>query len=191
MQINAVVRKTQNLTSVKYNPEELLNNLDIVELAFIPTFDVDSLIRKTAEKHLKRVVISPDKITFSLYHNGSTEILDPPMLGSPGSDAKYYIWNEENGLLLQFIPKYSKTSCHYHEITSEFFSNLAGYCRICSLGVEKILNGNSSIIKPYQCHQLHTSSTPAINLILMNPSGLGKTDHHYLKECVEIINCKR
>jgi hypothetical protein len=191
MEITAVIQEKSGANIVKLDSKKLLDSVNSIKLAFVPSKDLDLATRKEVERLLKRRKIKIDGTDYVIYHDKNVKIHDPPISsGSPNSDAKYYVWDDKSGLLFQFIPKKSKTSCNYHKKGNEKFYNLLGDCYVCFCNGKKdshktkFLNGNSFTVKPRQCHQLYTSSKPAINIILMPPQ-IGRSDHHYLKKCIK------
>lgn len=191
MVITTVKETDSGLNVVKYEPNELLSHLykEKTKLAIVPT-DVDSSIRRRLEGRLDRITIIPDGIPYFLYHDRNIEILNPPRKGSEGSAAKYYIWDNETGLLLQYIPTNSSTSCNFHTKGPEKFYNIEGDCRVCVCRVnnhyegDKTLRKESLTVSPYHSHKLHSSSESVINIILM-PPGVGTSDHNYPEKCMK------
>jgi hypothetical protein len=191
MRIIVFLQEHSNTSIVKCDSKKLLNYMDSVKFVFIPAKDLDLATRKRIEKNLERKQIKIDGNTYVIYHDKNMKIQDPPKSsGSPNSDAKYFVFDDETGLLVQFIPQNSKTSCNYHKEGNERFYNLLGDCNICSCNGKKgshnthNLNGNSFTVESNHCHQLSTSSESAINIVLM-PPGVGVSDHHYLKKCIK------
>jgi len=189
MTITTVVQENSGLTIKECDFDELFRLLINVKLAITQsdTTDhliTDRLIKQEMENFLERRTLPVDGITHFLYLDRNIEFHDTPIpSGSPKSDARYYVWDNKTGLLLQKIPPYSKTSCNFHRITDESFHNVGGEVYICLPEEEKLLNG-SYHVTPNQCHRLYTSSEPAINIILTNPPGLGISDHYHPKKCV-------
>lgn len=178
MGIKTLIKENDKLKMVNYSSNELLEYLDSIELVF-QNVSIKPSIVETIEKKLCKFIINQDGVSLPVYYNRKIKIFDPPLEGSPGSDAKYYIWDDETGLLLQFIPPNSRTSYHYHKITREEHHNILGKHRLYSSNGEITLKGSSIILDPYNWHQILTLSNSSINTILMDPPGLGKSDHFY------------
>ena len=188
MKITVVIQKDSGLAIQECGFEELFRNERNIRLAILKTElegTYDYLIEQKMEKTLERRLMKLDGNYYFLYHDKNIEFHDTPIpSGSPGSDARYYVWDNKTGLLLQTVPPYSKTSCNFHRLTNETFHNVGGDVYICLPEEEKLLNGICHVT-PYQCHRLYTSSEPAINIILTKPPGLGIIDHYHPKKCVK------
>lgn len=186
--ITTVVRENSGLTVTQYNPRELLTRLDTIELAVVPSTVEELLIRKEVGKRLERVEITLNHTGYLIYHDKNIEFHRPPLKGSGGSHAKYYVWDEEKGLALQRI-QHLHTSCNYHTKGSEKFYSISGSSLVCICSCRDnshmrdviLKNGEPLIIDPYYCHRL-TVLCPTLNIILM-PPGVGRTDHHYPEIC--------
>ncbi|MFC1662583.1 hypothetical protein ACFL04_00250 [Patescibacteria group bacterium] len=143
--------------------------------------------------HLTAVPIGFDYV---LYVFGrSLQILSRRRRGSrsSGSGCQYIGTgaNRKYSTLLQYVPPYNSSSCHYHRRTREDFFNLHGHCR---LGLVKVGDGEtgieyadlvgSSLAVPKRCiHQMKTYAEPAVNFLVMwglkNPRDT--SDHHYVE----------
>jgi hypothetical protein len=189
MTITTVIQTDSGLDVVQYKADELLNRLNTVMLAISPGECYDSLIKKTAEKSLKRLVLIHDGIDYPLYYNKAIKFHDPPISGSPGSAARYYVWDESSGLALQII-RDGVTSCNRHTKGHEKFYSVLGESHVCicsygnnsPTGDVTLKEGNSLILYPNYWHRLDALS-PALNILLMSP-GAGRSDHHYPERCV-------
>jgi hypothetical protein len=190
MPMTTVAQENSGLTIKECDLDELFERLVNVKLTITQSYTtdrliIDHLIRQEMENFLERRKLLVDGITHFLYFDKNIRFHDPPIpSGSPNSDARYYIWDNNTGLLLQKIPPYSTTSCNFHRITDESFHNFEGEVYICLPEEEKLLNG-SCHVTTNQCHRLYTSSEPAINIILTKPPGLGITDHYHPEKCVK------
>jgi len=186
MTITTVIQKDSGLAIKECEFEELRNGRNII-LAVLKTKTegiYDYLIEQKIGDFETRIWELDDTYYF-LYFDRNIQFHDTPIpSGSPKSDARYYVWDDKTGLLLQAIPPYSKTSCNFHIRTDESFHNVGGKVYMCLPEEEKLLNGDYHVT-PNQCHRLYTSSETAINIILMNPPGLGITDHYHPKKCVK------
>ena len=102
---------------------------------------------------------------------------------SKGSNAIYLAEREEKkgGLLLQYLPPTSKTSRHYHKLTTERFHNLEGRCFIDISGTEVVLKQSSCIVYPKMIHQVRTGELPALTVLEItgNSRGLSDMSDHY------------
>lgn len=187
MKITVVIQKDSGLAIQECGFEELFRNERNIRLAILKTElegTYDYLIEQKMGK-LERRIMELDDTYYFLYFDRNIQFHDTPIpSGSPNSDARYYVWDDKTGLLLQAIPPYSKTSCNFHIRTDETFHNVGGDAYICLPEEAKLLNG-SCHVTTNQCHRLYTSSEPALNIILMNPPGLGITDHYHPKKCVK------
>ena len=191
MRITAVVQENSRFNVVQYGLDNLSKNLDKVIFMFVPSLSLDSSVRETIEKRLKRRLVAIDGANYVVYYSKGMTFRDPPTSsGSPNSSAIYFIFDDKTGLLLQLIPPNSKTSCNYHKKGSERFYSLLGDCDICSCNGKKDshnihnLNGNTFTVESNHYHQLSTLSKSAINIVLM-PPGSGMSDHHYSKKCIK------
>lgn len=119
-------------------------------------------------------------------------IYKPPKISnSPTSRAIYYARSEDkqNGLLIQYLPPYSRTSKHYHEQQTEAYYLIAGSveietnCAVIPLKVPGVSQVTILPGKPGSPHPLITYKEPALTLLqIVNcPGGLSMEDHHYLE----------
>lgn len=130
------------------------------------------------------VLLLDDKVCYvlhrSLYFNKPSEQKSK----SPGSKAIYFACNkkEMHGLLLQYMPSFSITSKHYHELTSETYHNLEGECILEIDGKPVKLKNSTVTVQPYQVHQVRTKEQSALTLLSIHgdPKGLSMDDHHYV-----------
>lgn len=105
---------------------------------------------------------------------------------SPGSQAIYPARsaNKMNGLLLQYLPPHSQTSCHFHQIKTEIYHSLAGeaFIEIDQAMTVKLMYAGSRVIFPRTIHQVKTANKPSLILIevLGDPEGLSMADHVYV-----------
>ena len=84
---------------------------------------VDEIIKRKLGKILERREIQNDDTYYFLYHDKNIEFHDIPIpSGSPNSDARYYVWDNKTGLLLQKILPHSKTSCNSEPPLLHIFS---------------------------------------------------------------------
>ena len=194
MEITAVIEKKSVLDVAEFNLNYLLKHIDDVKLAVLQDMEADCVVTRLTGKYLERREIRRDGVV--VYHSGDIEFHDPPKEGSEGSAAKYYVWDDRTGILLQRIPPNSCTSHNLHKKGPERFYSIKGRCYICvcyypDLSTEDIFyKGDISlnsinppfVVEPYHCHQLHSLSDPAFNIILM-PPGVGRSDHHFPKKC--------
>jgi len=181
-----VMQEKSNLTVSRFTLNEFMKRIDDVKLAVLKDEEAECAVSRLTKKHMERASIDKNVV---VYHNGLLKFHNPPIAsGSPGSDARYHIWDEDTGLLLQYLPKDSHTSCNYHRDGSEMFYNVSGICYICFCDGKdnnvKLLKGSSFNISPYFPHKLGALYGPAVNIILMPPKS-GMSDHHYLKKCIK------
>ncbi len=100
---------------------------------------------------------------FKVYH--------PPIKSvSWGSKAVYLASFEDNDatLLVQFLPPWSTTSCHYHlPPAKEAYYLLAGkgYLEIPGYLTYCLEKGSRAVVKPYEVHRYFTREMPALTLL--------------------------
>lgn len=73
-------------------------------------------------------------------------------------------------LILQYLPKNSKTSRHYHENIKEKHIILSGKCYIKKKGKLRLLK-NEEITKPKEIHYLETKKEACLILLEINHNG--------------------
>lgn len=113
---------------------------------------------------------------FSLY--------EPHTKRSPTSQAEYLACSTDktDGLLLQVIPPFSKTSCHRHKEKREALHVIAGEATLLtSQSVWTLYRGYSHVIEPGVFHQTRTGSRPALIVVEItgDPEGISMNDYEY------------
>ncbi len=196
MVITAIKKTDSGLAIVEYQFHEWLRNQVGMKLAVVTDGTLDYMM-SGRKANLIRREIKLDNNPYFLYHDKTIEFHNPPIRGShdikgsPDSSAEYFIYDDATGILFQHLPRGS-TSRNYHTKGNEIFYNLAGDCRVCNcLYTVNSYKGDivlkkkiPFIVKPYECHQLHASLNPVVNIILM-PPGVGRSDHHYPEKCIK------
>lgn len=130
------------------------------------------------------------------------EILDQPLDGSTGSDAKYLLVRSdpqrEELFLLQHLPPKAKTSVHWHPVEFEDFICLHGSCDLYTGELEaggrarckqarrlypaRYLRPALAYVQPREVHQLRTTTEEAYNIIKIRgteATTLREIDHRY------------
>lgn len=201
MAIATVIQTDSGFKIVDWQLHDLLQNETSIRLAVIENKSKDDFFDYVVSRRLGNILKGGeieigDKYYF-LYYDKGIEFHDPPIRGahgikdSPDSSAEYFIYDDKTGILFQYLPRGS-TSRNYHTRGDEIFYNLGGDCRLCKCfyptknyqGDVLLEKETPFIVRPYECHQLHASSTPVVNIILM-PPGVGRSDHHYPEACIK------
>lgn len=88
--------------------------------------------------------------------------------------------NIKEGLALQYLPKKTKTSHHYHNIKKEIFYSLEGEAFLKLKKGEFLLNKNIKKVNQGTAHQLITKNKDSLILIEIknDPKGLSHDDKH-------------
>ena len=185
----SVIQNGSGLTVVEYRPEELLRHQSRIKLIVAKDLPIDPSIERNILRGLGKAEVTFGGSTYFLYPNRAIKVNDPPERGSPGSLAKYPIFDERSGIFFQLLEEYS--SCNFHTAGDEGLYSLNGDVRVCRClyndeiyeGYVNLKNGCLSYMKPGECHKLEASNS-AVNIGLMLP-GVGRKDHHYPERCIK------
>lgn len=125
-----------------------------------------------------------ESIEYWLALKGFFVYTPPKKSQSSGSNALYLARSadKKEGLLLQLLPPFSKTSCHHHTQKREAFHLIEGVATlITSQSVWTLYRGDTHVVEPGVIHQTRTDARPAIILIEVvgDPEGLSMQDHVY------------
>ena len=165
--------------------EELLNHImsrelnGIVVAVLSESRDIPDGLRIRLNK--KRVTLGTKEYQF-LYNNHLDFV--EPFSNSPTSNAVYIAKSKGlngEGFLLQWLPKDSRTSRHFHKRETETYLNLDGEC---TLEVdERMIRLKHGIytVKPYEIHQLFTEECPCLNLLHIKGSSIDELEHYYVE----------
>ena len=78
MRITAVVQENSRFNVVQYGLDNLSKNLDKVIFMFVPSLSLDSSVRETIEKRLKRRLVAIDGANYVVYYSKGMTFRDPP-----------------------------------------------------------------------------------------------------------------
>lgn len=95
-----------------------------------------------------------------------------------------------DGLLLQYLPPQSRTSCHYHKGKTEAYHLVEGTAAILKKFPGRLCNiwhpfdleaAEPHIVFPFEKHKVETDKFSSLTLleIIGDPKGLSMDDHHY------------
>lgn len=189
----SVVQNDSGLTVVEYRPDQLLENLPRTKLIVAKDLPISPSIEQRLLEKLEKYKVEFNGSKFSFYPDKGIKFHESPEPGSPGSLAKYLIFDEATGIFVHELKGH--TSCNYHTLYnalgSEGHYNVSGKVRVCRClyndeiyeGYIDLRSGVLYYVKPGECH-ISEASTPAVNIGLMLP-GVGRRDHHYPERCIK------